>query len=189
MESRSCIRHSVPFGATPPGAPSLSDTRGSRVREKPRRHGAVKIKKKKQNRSVVFAMSMHWTSGNRAEQQQKKTNKQEREGSDWKKQVCGLKKNRGKRRERRLIFLSSPTLWYDGCYAQQLCLPIKARGVCGTISQGGGRREGKNKVRKREPRHWAVTAGNGLIRIGADCVPCVDSMSPQYLGLREEPGN
>lgn len=67
-----------------------------------------------------------------------------------------LKRNRGKRGERRLVSLSSPTLWYDGCYAQQLCLPIKARGVCGTISQGEGRREeeeGENKVRKREPRH------------------------------------
>lgn len=67
-----------------------------------------------------------------------------------------LKGNRGKTGERRLVSLSSPALWYDGCYAQQLCLPIKAKGVCGTISQGEGRREeeeGKNKVRKREPRH------------------------------------
>lgn len=46
--------------------------------------------------------------------------------------------------------------------------------------------EGKKRGReKRRLRHWAVTAGNGLIRIGVDCVPCVDSMSPQSLGLKK----
>lgn len=56
---------------------------------------------------------------------------------------------------------------------------------------GAGKREARKKEKqekkKRELKHRGVTAGNGLM--GVDCAPCVDSMSPQSLGLGEEPGN
>lgn len=92
--------------------PSLSDTRGSRLREEPRRHGAVKIKKKKKQVGCVCDFhalegECEVKSGNRAEL---KKIKRKREGSDWKKQVCGLKKNRGKRREKGDWSLSPPRL-------------------------------------------------------------------------------
>lgn len=49
------------------------------------------------------------------------------------------------------------------------------------------RKKEKQEEKKRELKHRGVTAGNGLM--GVDCAPCVDSMSPQSLGLGEEPGN
>lgn len=56
--------------------------------------------------------------------------------------------------------LSLLSLWYDKFYAQQLCLSIKARGVCWTVSQGGRREEeeGRGGVKQereegRELRH------------------------------------
>lgn len=118
--------------------------------KKSQRRGAVKIKQ------VGCVCDFHALEGECEVKVGTELSKKNERRQRLKKTGPWLKRNRGKRGERRLVSLSSPTLWYDGCYAQQLCLPIKARGVCGTISQGEGRREeeeGENKVRKREPRH------------------------------------
>lgn len=141
----------------------------------------------------------------------------EKKGSDcWEKEVRWFKKDgtertqleRGKKtkpvgktqrtgEEERQTRLSLPTLWYDK-FMHSSCVCQSRPGVfAGQFLRVGrreeeGREEGGETERERgerELRHWAVTAGNGLIRIGVDCVPCVDSMSPQSSGLGEEPGN
>lgn len=61
--------------------------------------------------------------------------------------------------------LSLPSLWYDKFYAQQLCLSIKARGVCRTISQGGrseeqGGEEVGDEARKRRGERVGTLSSN-----------------------------
>lgn len=94
--------------------------------------------------------------------------------------------------------LSVPSLWYDkfmhsSCVCQSrpgvfVGLFNREEGVKKREERKGGKKQEREKE-GRELRNCAVTAGNGLILIGVDCVPCVDSMSPQSLGLGEEPGN
>lgn len=63
------------------------------------------------------------------------------------------------------------------------------------LREEGGKKkeERKGKARKRKRGERAETLSSNSRKWvdpdGVDCVPCVDSMSPQSLGLGEEPGN
>lgn len=130
----------------------------------------------------------------------KKQKKEERQRL-LKKRGPLVKKNseNGRERETDLSFSAVSVVWQVLCTAAvfvnqgQGCLLDNFSGRKEGRRGKRGRKKKKNEARKRrgerELRHWAVTAGNGLIRLGVDCVPCVDSMSPQSLGLGEEPGN
>lgn len=130
----------------------------------------------------------------------KKQPKKRRKAATVEKRGPLVKKNseNGRERETDLSFSAVSVVWQVLCTAAVFV----NQGQGCLLDNFSGRKEGrrgkrgrKKKRMKRERdegrelRHWAVTAGNGLIRLGVDCVPCVDSMSPQSLGLGEEPGN
>lgn len=96
----------------------------------------------------------------------KKKKKKEERQRLLKKEVRWLKRTARMGEKEKQTCLSLPSLWYDKFYAQQLCLSIKARGVCWTISQGGrreeeGREEGeKNEARKRRGERAETLSSN-----------------------------
>ena len=152
------------------------DSRSDRAEERKKRKAATVEKKR--------------SAGLRKMAPKEHDSKEEKKQSRW-----GKTPRTGE--EERQTRLSLPTLWYDK-FMHSSCVCQSRPGVfAGQFLRVGrreeeGREEGGRKQREkegRELRHWAVTAGNGLIRIGVDCVPCVDSMSPQSSGLGEEPGN